>query len=314
MIKKNDKIFLTGHNGLVGSAILRLLKKKKYKNILTIEKKKLDLRNQKEVLKFFLKHKDIKAVINAAAKVGGIYANSSFSGEFIYDNLAIQNNIIHSSYLNKITNLIFLGSSCIYPKLSQQPIKESFLLSGKLEKTNEAYAIAKIAGIKLCEHYNLQFKTNYKCLMPCNLYGPNDNFDPQNSHFFPALINKIFDCKIKGIKKLILWGKKNTKRELMHVDDLAGACLFFLNKKTKETLINIGSNHEMTIDNYAKFIMKKLHISLEIIFDKNKPSGTPRKIVDISIAKKYGWYPKISLDKGFQSIYQSFLEYKKKTN
>ena len=187
-------------------------------------------------------------------------------------------------------------------------------MSGKLEKTNEAYAIAKIAGIKLCEHYNLQFKTNYKCLMPCNLYGPNDNFDPQNSHFFPALINKIFDCKIKGIKKLILWGKKNTKRELMHVDDLAGACLFFLNKKTKETLINIGSNHEMTIDNYAKFIMKKLHISLEIIFDKNKPSGTPRKIVDISIAKKYGWYPKISLDKGFQSIYQSFLEYKKKTN
>jgi GDP-L-fucose synthase len=314
MIKKNDKIFLTGHNGLVGSAILRLLKKKKYKNILTIEKKKLDLRNQKEVLEFFSKHKDIKVVINAAAKVGGIYANSNFSGEFIYDNLAIQNNIIHSSYLNKITNLIFLGSSCVYPKLSQQPIKESFLLSGKLEKTNEAYAIAKIAGIKLCEHYNLQFKTNYKCLMPCNLYGPNDNFDPQNSHFFPALINKIFNCKIKSIKKLILWGKKNTKRELMHVDDLAGACLFFLNKKTKETLINIGSNHEMTIDNYAKFIMKKLHISLEIIFDKNKSSGTPRKIVDISIAKKYGWYPRISLDKGFQSIYQSFLEYKKKNN
>jgi len=314
MINKADKIFLTGHNGLVGSAVLRLLKKKKFKNILVVEKKDLDLRDQNKVLDFFSKNKDIKAVINSAAKVGGIYANSIFSGEFIYDNLTIQNNIIHGSYLNKINNLIFLGSSCIYPKTCKQPIKEEFLLTGKLEPTNEAYAIAKIAGIKLCENYNFQFKTNYKCLMPCNLYGTNDNFDLKNSHFYAALIHKIHNCKIKKAKKLILWGKKNTKRELMHVDDLANACIFFLNKKTKESLINIGVSKEMTIDSYAEFIMKKLKVKLEIQYDATKPTGTPRKILDISIAKKYGWKPKISLNEGFQSIYKSFLDYKKKIN
>ena len=312
MINKADKIFLTGHNGLVGSAVLRLLKKKKFKNILVVEKKNLDLRDQNKVLDFFSKNKDIKAVINSAGKVGGIYANSIFGGEFIYDNLTIQNNIIHGSYLNKINNLIFLGSSCIYPKNCKQPIKEEFLLTGKLEPTNEAYAIAKIAGIKLCENYNFQFKTNYKCLMPCNLYGTNDNFDLKNSHFYAALIHKIHNCKIKKAKKLILWGKKNTKRELMHVDDLANACIFFLNKKTKESLINIGVSKEMTIDSYAEFIMKKLKVKLEIQYDATKPTGTPRKILDISIAKKYGWKPKISLNEGFQSIYKSFLEYKKK--
>lgn len=311
MINKADKIFLTGHNGLVGSAVLRLLKKKKFKNILVVEKKDLDLRDQNKVLDFFSKNKDIKAVINSAAKVGGIYANSIFGGEFIYDNLTIQNNIIHGSYLNKINNLIFLGSSCIYPKNCKQPIKEEFLLTGKLEPTNEAYAIAKIAGIKLCENYNFQFKTNYKCLMPCNLYGTNDNFDLKNSHFYAALIHKIHNCKIKKAKKLILWGKKNTKRELMHVDDLANACIFFLNKKTKESLINIGVRKEMTIESYAEFIMKKLKVKLEIQYDATKPTGTPRKILDISIAKKYGWKPKISLNEGFQSMYKSFLDYKK---
>lgn len=312
IVNKADQIFLTGHNGLVGSAILRLLKKKGFKNILTVEKKNLDLRDQNRVFNFFSKNKDIKAVINAAAKVGGIYANYNFSGEFIYDNLTIQNNIIHGSYLNKINNLIFLGSSCIYPQTCKQPIKEKFLLTGKLEPTNEAYAIAKIAGIKLCENYNFQFKTNYKCLMPCNLYGPNDNFDLKNSHFYAALIHKIYNCKIKKAQKLILWGEKKTRRELMHVDDLANACIFFLNIKTKESLINIGVSKEMTIDNYAKFIMKKLKIKLDIQYDATMPSGTPRKIVDITIAKKYGWKAKISLDEGFQSIYQSFLEYKKK--
>ena len=312
VINKADKIFLTGHNGLVGSAVLRLLKKKKFKNILVVEKKNLDLRDQNKVLDFFSKNKDIKAVINSAAKVGGIYANSIFGGEFIYDNLTIQNNIIHGSYLNKINNLIFLGSSCIYPKNCKQPIKEESLLTGKLEPTNEAYAIAKIAGIKLCENYNFQFKTNYKCLMPCNLYGTNDNFDLKNSHFYAALIHKIHNCKIKKAKKLILWGKKNTKRELMHVDDLANACIFFLNKKTKESLINIGVRKEMTIESYAEFIMKKLKVKLEIQYDATKPTGTPRKILDISIAKKYGWKPKISLNEGFQSMYKSFLDYKKK--
>lgn len=312
MIKKNDKIFLTGHKGLVGSSILRLLKKKNYKKIIVIDKKKLDLRDQKKVNSFFSKNKNIKAVIHTAAKVGGIYANATKGGEFIYDNLNIQNNIIHGSYSNGIKNLIFLGSSCIYPKLCKQPIKESYLLTGSLEETNEAYAIAKIAGIKLCENYNKQYNTNFKCLMPCNLYGPNDNFDLMHSHFYPALLHKIYNSKTKKNKKLILWGKRNTKRELMHVDDLANACIYFLNKKTKETLINIGSAREMTIEAYAKFIMKKLNVSLQIYFDTSKPSGTPRKIVDISIAKKYGWRPQISLDTGFESIYSSFLNYKNK--
>lgn len=312
MIKKNDKIFVTGHKGLVGSSILRLLKKKNYKKIIVIDKKKLDLRDQKKVNSFFSKNKNIKAVIHTAAKVGGINANATKGGEFIYDNLNIQNNIIHGSHSNGIKNLIFLGSSCIYPKLCKQPIKESYLLTGSLEETNEAYAIAKIAGIKLCENYNKQYNTNFKCLMPCNLYGPNDNFDLMHSHFYPALLHKIYNSKTKKNKKLILWGKRNTKRELMHVDDLANACIYFLNKKTKETLINIGSAREMTIEAYAKFIMKKLNVSLQIYFDTSKPSGTPRKIVDISIAKKYGWRPQISLDTGFESIYSSFLNYKNK--
>ena len=230
MINKNSNIFVTGHKGLVGSAIIRKLNFFGYKKITTIDKKKLDLRNQKKVFEFFKKQK-IDGVINAAALVGGILANSKFKADFIYDNIAIQNNIIHGCYVNDIKNLIFLGSSCIYPKMCKQPIKENYLLSGELEKTNEPYAIAKIAGIKMCESYNYQYKTDFKCLMPCNLYGPNDNYDLKNSHFFPALIKKMHIAKKKKVKKIVVWGTGNPKRELMHVDDLADACIFFIKKK-----------------------------------------------------------------------------------
>lgn len=309
MIAKNSKIFVTGHKGLVGSSIVRRLKFNGYKNLILKTKNQLDLRDQNKVKKFFKKHK-IDAVINAAATVGGIEANNKFRADFIYDNLSIQNNIIHSCYENKIKNLIFLGSSCIYPRNSKQPIKESCLLGGSLEKTNEAYAVAKIAGIKMCENYNFQYKTNYRCLMPCNLYGPNDNYNLKTSHFFPALIAKIRECKIKNTHILTLWGTGNPKRELMYVDDLADACIYFLNKKSKETLINIGSGKEMKIIEYAKFIIKELKLDLKIKLDRSKPDGTPRKIIDSSLARKYGWKPNVSLKEGFKKTYTDYLNKK----
>ena len=299
-------IFVAGHKGLVGSSVVRRLKHYGYKNILNVEKKKLDLRNQKKVFNFFKKN-NIDAVINAAGKVGGIYANNKYKADFIYDNLAIQNNIIHACFQNKVKSLIFLGSSCIYPRNSKQPIKEHYLLTGELEKTNEPYAIAKIAGIKMCESYNFQYKTNYKCLMPCNLYGPNDNYNPKTSHFFPALIEKAIEVKNKNKKDFILWGSGKPKRELMYVDDLADACIHFMSKKTKESLINVGSGKESSILNYAKFILKKMDLRCKIIFDISKSDGTPRKIIDSSIARKYGWLPRIDLDKGFDLALKDYL-------
>ena len=254
-INKYSKIFVSGHKGLVGSAVLRRLKYFGYKNILTISREKLDLRDQNKVKKFFKKHKP-HAVINAAATVGGIYANNKYRAEFIYNNLAIQNNIIHSSYLNNVHSLIFLGSSCVYPKECKQPIKEEYLLTGLLEKTNEPYAVAKVAGIKMCESYNIQYGTNYKCLMPTNTFGPNDNYDALNSHFFPSLIRKIHALKNKKTKKLTLWGDGSPKRELIFVDDLADACIFFMKKKIKESLINIGTGKDFTIKEYANILIK----------------------------------------------------------
>ena len=306
MIGKSSYIFVTGHKGLVGSAVLRRLKFFGYKNIIYRSKKQLDLKDQSKVFNFF-KNNKIDAVINAAGKVGGIYANNKYKADFIYDNIAIQNNIIHACYINKIKDLIFLGSSCIYPRNAKQPIKEKYLLTGELEKTNEPYAIAKISGIKMCESYNFQYKTNYKCLMPCNLYGPNDNYNLQNSHFLPALISKIHTAKINKKKYFKLWGSGKPRRELMFVDDLADACIYFLNKKTKETLINIGSGKEMRIVDYAKFINKTLKANLKIKFDTSKPDGTPRKIVDNTIANKYGWKVKTSFEKGLKLTYQDFL-------
>jgi GDP-L-fucose synthase len=307
VITKNSKIFLAGHNGLVGSAILRRLNILGYKNILTVDKKKLDLTNQKKVF-LFLKRNRPQAIIIAAAKVGGINANNNYRADFIYENLAIQNNLIHSAFLNKIKDLIFLGSSCVYPKNSKQPIKEKYLLTGSLENTNEPYAIAKIAGIKMCESYNVQHGTNYKCLMPSNTYGPNDNYNLHNSHFFPALIRKIHDAKIKKVNKIVLWGTGKPKRELIYVDDVADACIFFLNQKTKENLINIGTGKDLRIEQYAKLIMKFLNIKINIHFDKTKPDGTQRKLLDTTIAKKYGWRPKITLKDGFFITYRDYLK------
>ena len=306
MINKKSKIFVSGHKGLVGSAVIRRLKDFGYKNILTVDKKKLDLRNQQKVSGFFKKNK-IDAVINAAGKVGGIYANNKYKADFIYDNLAIQNNIIHACYQNKVKSLIFLGSSCIYPRNSKQPIKEKYLLTGELEKTNEPYAVAKIAGIKMCESYNFQYKTNYKCLMPCNLYGPNDNYNLKTSHFFPALISKVMWAKKNKKKQIILWGSGKPKRELMYVDDLADACIYFITKKTKESLINVGAGYDMSILNYAKFILKKMNLNCKIVLDKSKPDGTPRKIIDSSIARNYGWSPKIDLNAGFDLTIKNYL-------
>lgn len=311
MIDKKSKIFVTGHKGLVGSAVLRRLDYYNYNNIITIEKKKLDLRNQSEVFNFFNKHK-FDAVINAAGKVGGIYANAKYKADFIYDNLAIQNNIIHACYQNKVNSLIFLGSSCIYPRNSKLPIKESYLLTGELEKTNEPYAVAKIAGIKMCESYNFQYKTNYKCLMPCNSYGPNDNYNLKTSHFFPALIKKVIDAIKNKKRKIVLWGSGKPKRQLMYVDDLADACIYFLNKKTKETLINVGTENDMSIIDYARFILKQLNYKCKIILDTSKPDGVQRKIIDSSIANGYGWFPKIDLTEGFLRTYNYYISLAKK--
>lgn len=307
-INKFSKIFVAGHKGLVGSAVLRRLKFFGYRNIITVSRKKLDLRDQKKVEKFFKISKP-NAVINAAATVGGIYANNKYRANFIYNNITIQNNIIHSSYLNKIQSLIFLGSSCVYPKKCKQPIKEEYLLTGPLEKTNEPYAIAKVAGIKMCESYNMQYGTNYKCLMPTNTYGPNDNYNSLTSHFYPALIKKIYNAKKNKKKEIVLWGNGKAFRELIYVDDLADACIFFLKKKTKRSLINIGSGEERSILDYAKFIIKKIDANLKIKFDKSKPNGTLRKKLDTKLAKKYGWKAKVNLNDGFEKVYKSFLNY-----
>ena len=313
MIKKNSKIYIAGHKGLVGSAIFRKLKEKGYKNLITADRKKLNLLDQKKVFKF-LKDQKPNFIFLVAAKVGGIYSNNKYKADFISENLLIQLNVINSAYKNGIKNLIFLGSSCVYPRLSKQPIKEDYLLSGKLEETNEAYAIAKIAGIKMCESYNRQYKTNYKCLMPTNTFGPNDNYNELNSHFFPALIKKLHNIKLKKKKELVLWGNGQAKREVIYVDDLADACIYFMKKKTKETLINIGSGKDYKIKEYAKIFSKVItpNLSFKIKYDLSKPNGTPRKLLDVSLAKKYGWTKKTELTKAIKYTYEDFVKKIKK--
>jgi GDP-L-fucose synthase len=306
-VSKKDRIFLAGHKGLVGSAVLRKFKKLNYKNIILANKKELNLLDQSKVFNF-LKNKKIKSIIICAAKVGGIKANNDFKGNFIYENLTIQNNLIHGAKINNIKNLIFLGSSCVYPRNCKMPIKEEYLLNGSLEKTNEPYAVAKIAGIKLCEAYNFQYKTNFKCLMPTNCFGPEDNYDPVSSHFLPALLSKIHYAKISKKKYVNLWGDGKSLREVIYVDDLADAIIYFLNKRTTHSLINIGTGIEKTIRKFALILCKIIGVKLHIKYVNKNLTGTPRKILDISLAKKYGWRPNTNLIRDLNYTYKVFLQ------
>ena len=306
MIKKNSKIYIAGHNGMVGSAIKRKLLEKGYKNLLTINREKLNLIDQQKTFNFLKKNKP-DLVILAAAKVGGIISNSTNKDKFLYENLQIQNNMIHGSYLAGVKNLFFLGSSCIYPKHCKQPMKEKYLLTGPLEESNDAYSIAKIAGLKMCENYNKFLKLNYKSFMPPNMYGPKDNYDLNSSHFYPALLKKIYIAKIKKKKFLKIWGSGKARRELMFVDDFAEAIVFFMSKKIKEPFLNIGIGKDYTIDWYAKFLMKKLNAQLKIYHDTLKPDGMPKKCLDIKLAKKYGWEPNNDFNKSFNITFKDFL-------
>ena len=298
MINKNSKIFLAGHNGMLGSAILRTLKKKGYKKIISVDKKRLDLRNQDSVKKFF-KVKKPDAVIIAAAKVGGIKANMDFPANFITDNLQIQTNLILNSYNNKIKKLILFGSSCIYPKDLNKPIKEKQIMTGVLEKTNESYAVAKIAAIQMIKSFNEQYNTKYICLMPCNLFGPNDSYDLNNSHFIPALIKKIHIASKKKKNKIVkLWGTGKPLREVLYVDEVAEACEYFLRSKKNPSLINIGSSVEMSIKDYANKIKNEIDQSVLIKFNNNKKlDGVKRKKLDITLANQNGWRAKMNFSK-----------------
>ena len=305
MINSNSKIFIAGHNGMLGSSIFRKLRNKGYNNIIVINKKNLDLRNQNSVEKFFKKKKP-DVVIVAAAKVGGIKANIENPANFISDNLQIQTNLISSSHTHNVEKLILFGSSCIYPKNLNKPIKESQLMTGVLEKTNESYAVAKIAGIKMIESFNKQYNRNYICLMPCNLFGPNDNYDLENSHFIPALIKKIYLASKKN-KIVKLWGTGKPLREVLHVDEVADACEFFLRKKINKTLINIGSTTEMTIKEYADFIKKKINPEVLIKFNNNKKlDGVMRKKLNLSLANQYGWKSKMNFSKEIDKTIEEF--------
>lgn len=310
MINLRSKIYIAGHNGLVGSAILRKLKKKGYKKIIYASKNKLDLTNQSSVYNYLKRNKP-DFIFICAAKVGGILFNKKFKADFITENILIQTNLINGAFLNGIKNLIFLGSSCVYPKNCTQPIKEEYLMSGKLEETNDSYAIAKIVGIKMCQSFNEQYKLNYKCLMPANTFGPNDNYDKNNSHFISAIIKKVHDLSGSNSNKLCLWGNGKPKRELIYVDDLAEACIYFMKKKTNHSLINIGTGKDYSISYYARLVSKLiLNKKIKIYYDKSKPNGVFRKVMDVSLAKKYGWKSKIKLNEAILKTYESYKKEK----
>ncbi len=311
IIKKTDKIYLAGHTGLVGKAVLKKLKEKGFGKIIVRKKTQLDLKNQKKTFEFLNKIKP-KIVIICAAKVGGIKANNNKRADFLIDNLEIQNNLIHGSFKNNVKNLIFLGSSCVYPSNISKPINEEMLLKGPLEKTNEPYAIAKIAGIKLCQSFNKQYKTNYRCLMPCNIFGLSDNYNLDSSHFIPAILKKFFLAS-KNNKIVKLWGTGNVLREVMYVDDLADAIVFFMNKKTNNMIINIGTNIEKTIKEFTKSIIKILKLKIKVKFNNDKRlNGVMRKKLDLSLAKKYGWKYKTSFDDAIRFTYNDLItNYKK---
>jgi len=320
MMNSNDKIYVTGHNGMVGSAIVRKLREKGFINIITRSSSELDLTDQKNVHNFLQEEKPDYVVI-AAAKVGGIHANDNYPAEFIYQNLMIEANLIHGAYLAGVNNLLFLGSSCIYPKESLQPIKEEYLLSGPLESTNEPYAVAKIAGIKLCESYNRQYGTDYRSIMPTNLYGPNDNFHPENSHVIPALIRKFHEAKVKNKPFVEVWGSGKPMREFLHVDDMAGASIHIMDidKKILESEvgpmlshINIGTGIDITITDVAQTVKEVVGFCGEIVFNVKMPDGTIRKLLDVSKIENLGWMPTIALKDGLKETYEWFLENNKK--
>jgi len=306
-MKINSKIYVAGHNGMVGSAIVRKLKNEGYTNIITRNHSQLDLKNANETQSFFEIEKP-EYVFNAAAKVGGILANDNYSAEFIYDNLQIQNNIIHNSCCSGVKKLLFLGSSCIYPKLCKQPIKEEYFMNGELEKTNEAYAIAKIAGIKMCQSYNKQYDTNFISLMPTNLYGPGDNYDLENSHVFAAMIRKFHDAKMKiGNKYVTLWGTGSPYREFLHVDDLASASLFLMINYDDSEIINVGTGKDINIFDLANLIKDIVGYEGKIVFDNSKPDGTPKKLLDVSKIHNLGWSHTIDIEEGIKKTYNNYI-------
>ena len=301
-MEQSAKIYVAGHNGMVGSAIVRKLKGESFTNIITRSSKELDLRDQQAVQSFFETEKP-NYVFLAAAKVGGILANNIYRADFLYENLMIQNNVIHSAYLHNVSKLMFLGSSCIYPKLAPQPLKEEYLLTGELEPTNEPYAIAKIAGIKLCDAYRSQYGCNYISVMPTNLYGPNDNYDLNNSHVLPALIRKVITAKNSGEKTVTIWGTGKPKREFLYVDDLAEACFFLMQSYNDPGLVNIGVGEDISILELAQLVAKVVGFQGEIITDTSKPDGTPRKLMDVRKLNSQGWKAQISLEEGITRVY-----------
>jgi GDP-L-fucose synthase len=304
-MQQHQKIYVAGHRGMVGSALVRKLQALGYTNIVTRSSAELDLRNQAAVQAFF-KEEQPAFVFMAAAKVGGIHANNTFRADFIYDNLMMESNVIHAAYQYQVEKLLFLGSSCIYPKLAPQPLKEAYLLAGQLEATNEPYAIAKIAGIKLCEAYRAQYACNFISAMPTNLYGPNDNYDLQNAHVLPALIRKFHEAKMQQAPEVVLWGTGKPMREFLHVDDLAAACCFLMQAYNEAEFVNIGTGIDITIAALAQLIKEIVGYEGNIINDTTKPDGTPRKLMDVSKMKSLGWSAQIDLEIGIRSVYEAY--------
>lgn len=305
-MEKEAKIYVAGHRGMVGSAIVRQLQKEGYHNLVVKTSEELDLRRQDQVERFFAEEKP-DYVFLAAAKVGGIVANSNQPADFMYDNMILEMNVIHSAFLNKVKKLMFLGSSCIYPRMAPQPMPESCLLTSSLEQTNEAYALAKISGLKYCEYLNRQFGTDYISAMPTNLYGPNDNYHPEHSHVLPALIRRFHEAKQQGLPEVVIWGTGAPLREFLYVDDLAEACVFLMNVYSGNETVNLGTGKELTIAQLAELVKKVIGYQGEIVFDASRPDGTPRKLLDVSKLTKLGWHYKTELEEGIRLAYDDFL-------
>jgi GDP-L-fucose synthase len=306
MMNSGDKIYVAGHKGLVGSAIVRALEQKGFTNLVYKTSKELDLRNQAAVEEFFSDEKP-QYVFLAAGKVGGIVANNTYRADFLYDNLLIVANIVHAAFANNVKKLLFLGSSCIYPKMAPQPIKEEYLLTGSLEHTNEPYAIAKIAGIKLCENYREQYGANYISVMPTNLYGINDNYHPENSHVLPALIRRFHEAKLSGAEEVMIWGSGTPRREFLYADDLADACLFLMENYSEKEIVNIGCGEDVSIKELAETVKEVTGFKGKLVFDTSRPDGTPRKLLDVTKATALGWRYKTPMHEGIRSAYQDFL-------